>query len=166
MHAKSRAVGSMAMCYGTALGSGRAIEVRARSAKKKLCAGGNEAVVVGVHDAIALAARSGFELLAVHDRDVAALVLDEALAAEKGGDFADRLATHAEHLGEDGLRQRELGGARAILHEQQPSTRTLLDGVQRVARRGLMREAQRVLAIPLHDFLEFRAPPNGLEEHG
>src|SRR6185295_9890209 len=106
------------------------------------------------------------ELLAIDDGDVPALVLDQPLLAKKGRHLADRLPAYPQHLREDRLRQRELLGARPILHEQQPPTRALLDRVKRVARGSLMREPHRVLAVPLHQLLKGATPLYAIEEDG
>src|SRR5437773_12266328 len=78
-------------------------------------------------------ARSRLEGFAVHDRDVAAAILDESGLLQGPGDERHGWTARAQHHRDELLRQRELILADTILSEQQPARKALFDRVRDVA---------------------------------
>src|SRR5919112_6643111 len=98
------------------------------------------------HDAVALA-RRGFEPARVEEGYSPPLVTYEPGLAHPDRERGDARARHAEHVGEELLRELERVGAGAVARDEEPVCESLLDGVEAVAGgrlRYLRQEPKRV----------------------
>jgi len=95
-----------------------------------------QAVVLFLDHGVAFAGAL-LESGAINDRDVAALVADQSGLLQVAGGFSDALAAHAEHVGDQLLRHRQLIGIQPIQAQQQPPAELLIQRVMAVAYRCL-----------------------------
>src|ERR1051325_7793115 len=110
---------------------------------------GEQAVEVAPQRVVALAG-ARLEAGAVGDLDAAALVADEPGARQLAGGHGDARTAHAEHLGEELLREVEFARADAVLGHQEPAAHPLLHAVHVIAGsrlRDLVEHRLRVAAM-------------------
>jgi hypothetical protein len=90
----------------------------------------------------------------VDDSDPAPAVGDKPGPLECPRSETDRLATDAEHLGQELVGEREVVPPDSIVRHQQPAAGSLLERVQRIAGDRLAGVSQRIGRVPLHQTVE------------
>src|SRR5579863_3078009 len=113
----------------------------------ELCSASEQAIKFSLGNAVALAGMAD-QAAAVDDRDVAAVVADKAGALQSAGRNRNAGTLHAQHHGQEFLREQKLVRLHAVVRHQQPATTSLLYGVKVIARgrlRDLVEEGMRIM---------------------
>jgi hypothetical protein len=93
-------------------------------------------------------ARATEQAAAVDDRDVAAFVADEADPLQGARRHRNASPLHAQHHGQELLREQKLIRLHAVMRHQHPRAASLLDGMKLIARGGqrdLVKEGRRIM---------------------
>ncbi len=129
------------------------------------------AKVLDVHRGKRLVTWAGdsFESRSIEYGQFAATVANEALCLESSRRFGDACAPHAEHVGEEFVRQSVCMAVRAILTHQKPSCQTCVKQVKPVARCGLRQLGRQDVQVPIECLAEYRifvdCSPKPLRSH-
>src|SRR5262249_5728639 len=113
-------------------------------------------VGVVLDDGVAFAGNV-FERRAVEDLDVTAAVADQAGALQEASRDGHRGAPHAEHLSEKLLRQRDDIVVDAVVRLQQPTAKSGLEAMQRIARNRLLDLRKQDIVVAHDEVAESRA---------
>src|SRR5262245_40819301 len=120
------------------------------------CPGRKYLVGVVLDDGVAFAGNV-FERRAVEDLDVTAAVADQAGALQEASRDGHRGAPHAEHLSEKLLRQRDDIAVDAVVRLQQPTAKSGLEAMQRIARNRLLDLRKQDIVVAHDEVAEGRA---------
>jgi hypothetical protein len=98
-----------------------------------------------------------FERRAVDDVDEPPAVADQAGAVQEASRDGHRGAPHAEHLSEKLLRQRDDIAVDAVVRLQQPTAKSGLEAMQRIARNRLLDLREQDIVVAHDELAEGRA---------
>src|ERR1700730_17766621 len=102
-------------------------------------------------------ASSGFQAASVEDRERAAAVADQLAPAQSSGGLGNACTAHAQHVGEEFVRDLELIGVRSIASHQEPPGKPRLHNMEASATGRLCQLAQCYIKVTVQTSLQRRA---------